>query len=334
MKTNLLTLSFVTLLLPAWLAAGPVASPATVEKNVDRSFAVKPGGTLAIDADRGSIRVSVGTDDKVEVKVFREAKAGKMARAEEILANHAVTFQQEGNDVRVRAESSRQINGWLGRGANLQVRYEVTVPRQFNPDLRTAGGSIQVADLVGAVRAQTAGGSIKVGRIDGAVWARTAGGSIEVARASGTIEADTAGGSVTIGEANTKVDVRTAGGSIDLGKVGGAVRAHTSGGSIRLEEARGQVDVSTSGGSIRAALSGTPEEDCRFETSAGSIELSLPAGASADVDARASAGTVACDLPVTVRGEVRRSSLEGRLGDGGKLLKLRTSAGNIRIRAR
>ncbi|HRZ56644.1 MAG TPA: DUF4097 family beta strand repeat-containing protein, partial [Candidatus Paceibacterota bacterium] len=111
-------------------------------------------------------------------------------------------------------------------------------------------------------------------------------------------------------------------------------RAHTSGGGIRIEEAGGRTDASTSGGSIRAALAGSPEEDCRFETSGGSIELSLPSGVSANVDAKTSAGTVSCDLPVAVQGKTRRSSLEGQLGQGGRLLKLRTSAGNIRIRAR
>lgn len=333
MKTSFPQLLVATFLLPAWLVCGPAAA-AEVEKDLEHSFAVQPGGTLVIEADRGSIRIIAGADEKVEVKVFRKASAAARARAEEILANHAVTFRQEGNEVRVRAESSKQISGWLGRGSNLQVRYEVAVPRKFSPNLKTAGGSIHVADLTGTVRVQTAGGSLRIGRIEGPVWATTSGGSIEIDGATDKIEAETAGGSVTVREAGGAVDVQTAGGSINLGRVRGAARAHTSGGGIRIEEAGGRTDASTSGGSIRAALAGSPEEDCRFETSGGSIELSLPSGVSANVDAKTSAGTVSCDLPVAVQGKTQRSSLEGRLGEGGKLLKLRTSAGNIRIRAR
>jgi len=332
MKNSLLQLSVATFLAPAWFAFGPSAAAAEVEKDLEHSFAVRPGGTLVIEADRGSIRVIAGGDEKVEVKVFRKASSASGARAEEILANHAVTFQQEGNEVRVRAESSKQINGWLGRLSNLQVRYEVAVPRQFNPDLRTAGGSVHVADLAGTVRVQTAGGSIRIGRIEGPVSATTSGGSIEIDGATDTIQAETAGGSVTVREAGADLDVQTSGGSINLGRVRGSARAHTAGGGIRIDAAGGRIDASTSGGSIRAALTGSPEEDCRFETSGGSIDLSLPLGVSAHVDARTSAGKVSCDLPVVVQGKAQRSSLEGHLGQGGKLLKLRTSAGNIRIR--
>ncbi|HOC00342.1 MAG TPA: hypothetical protein PKM43_16555, partial [Verrucomicrobiota bacterium] len=205
MKNSLLQSSVATLLLPAWLACGPSAAAAEVEKDLEHSFAVRPGGTLIVEADRGSIRVVAGTDDKVEVKVFRKASAASGARAEEILANHAVTFQQEGNEARVRAESSKRINGWLGKGSNLQVRYEVAVPRQFSPNLKTAGGSIHVADLAGTVRVQTAGGSIRIGRIEGPVWATTSGGSIEIDAATDGIEAETAGGSVTVREAGADV---------------------------------------------------------------------------------------------------------------------------------
>jgi len=324
----------VTLLFPVWIGSGPFAAAAEVENNLDHSFAVKPGGKVVVQADRGSIQVVVGAEDKVEVKVFRKAKATTTAKAEDILANHEVKFEQAGNDTFVKAKLSKEADGWFRRGSNLEVRYQVAVPRQSNPDLRTAGGSVHVADLAGAVRAQTAGGSIKIGRTEGSVWAETAGGSIEIESATGSIEAETAGGNVTIREGGASVAAETAGGSIHLGKLRGAARARTAGGNIHIEEACGRVDASTSGGSIQAALSGTPEEDCRLETSAGSILLTLPAGTSAMVDASTSAGSVTCDLPVTVQGKVERDRLQGQLGDGGKLLKLRTSAGSIRIKGR
>jgi DUF4097 and DUF4098 domain-containing protein YvlB len=305
-----------------------------LEGDLEKTFAVTPGGDLAIQADRGSIELKVGADDTLKVKVQRKARASSTAKAEEILAAHEVTFHQDGNRVVVEAKSPRLNRGWSGRGQNLEVHYEVTLPRRFNPDLHTAGGSIRVPDLAGAVRTQTAGGSIRVGRTEGSVWARTAGGSINVAAATGEVDAETAGGGITVGEGGAGVRVKTAGGSIDVGKVQGRVDARTAGGGIVIGEARAAVRAVTSGGSIRVGLAATPEEDCEIETSAGSIDLQVPASIAANLDAKTSAGTVASDVPVRVQGQARRSALEGQLGEGGKRLKLRTSAGSIRIRAR
>jgi hypothetical protein len=63
------------------------------------------------------------------------------------------------------------------------------------------------------------------------------------------------------------------------------------------------------------------------------VTLSVPASLSANVDARTSAGRVIADLPVTVQGEAKPSQLTGKLGGGGKLIKLRTSAGNIHLKS-
>jgi hypothetical protein len=73
-----------------------------------------------------------------------------------------VDFEQQGSDVTVRGEKGDDSSGWFDGwdGDELKVRYRITVPRRYNTDLETAGGSIRVADLEGEVIAETAGGSI------------------------------------------------------------------------------------------------------------------------------------------------------------------------------
>lgn len=323
-----------SLALGAWLGFVPNLLSAEVEKNLDQTFTVSPGGKLVIEADRGAIELATGSENKVEVKVFRKANAATKAGAEEILAAHEVTFHQDGDQVTVKAKYTKGNSGWGWSSPKLQVRFQVTVPRQFNPNLKTAGGHIEVADLAGEVRIQTAGGHLKTGRVEGTVWAKTAGGHIEIGSATGAIEARTAGGHIAVKQAGSTLRAETSGGSIKVDKALGSLDAETAGGHIEVLEARGPVTAKTSGGSIDVGLTSTPEEDCLLETAGGHIELRVPDGISANVDAKTSAGQVTCDLPVTVQGETKRSSLQGKLGDGGKLLKLRTSAGAIRIKAR
>src|SRR5262245_58451847 len=72
------------------------------ESNLDKSFPVKPGGKLVLDADQGSCEIKTmegGTS--VEIHVKREVKQGTKADADELFAKHEVTFQHEGTVVSV-----------------------------------------------------------------------------------------------------------------------------------------------------------------------------------------------------------------------------------------
>ncbi len=270
---------------------------------IRRSFDVRPGGTLAIRTDVGSIEVEPGHGDKVEIVV------------ESNVDDFKVSFDQKGNTVSVRGDREGNRNWNWGR--NNRVSFRVRVPQQFDVNLNTSGGSIEVGDLEGTVETKTSGGSLKFGRIRGTVKGNTSGGSIQLDGTTGN------------------VDVNTSGGSIRLGDVGGTVKAHTSGGSIQIEEVGGDVDARTSGGSVTATITKQPRGRCALETSGGSVRVHLAEGLDLDLDASTSGGRVVSDFhPEHDRRERRNSSgdrLEDTIGKGGPELRLRTSAGSIYV---
>lgn len=308
-------------------AAWAEPSPNDLQQN----FAVVPGGRLVIDADRGAIEVASGTDDTVRVEVRRRLVRTSEKRAQELIAAHKVTFDQTGSTVTVRARLDSGIRSWGSWGSGLRVRYFVTVPRRFDVDLKTAGGSIKVPERIGAVVAATSGGSLDLGTIEGPVNGRTSGGAIKVASATQPIEVRTSGGSIEIGTAQAAAKLGTSGGSIRVTEARGPLEAETSGGSIRVNQALETVNASTSGGSIHVVLASGSNGDCRLSTSGGNVTVGVPAGVNANLDARTSGGSVRTDLPVTVQGQVKHSAIEGRLGEGGRLIRLRTSGGSIHI---
>jgi hypothetical protein len=333
MKTNLRYIRILALL--AALASGAGLALAATEDTLHKTFTVSPGGRLLMAVSRGTIEVKTGTDNQLAIEVFRKVTRASESKARDILDSHEITFTQEGDTVAVRDKAHRQWSEWSWwGGGNLQVRYTVTIPRQFSLDLKTAGGSITVPDLTGTVALNTSGGSLKVGAIDGPVTAGTAGGSIAVASATGVIEAKTSGGSIEVGEAKAAANLGTSGGGIRVKLARGPLTAKTSGGSIEIGEAHAAVEAVTSGGSVTASLAGSPAEECRLSTSGGSVRLQLPATANADIDAKTSGGSVKTELPVTVQGTARRNELVGKLGAGGRLIRLRTSGGNITLSAR
>ena len=298
------------------------AGPAFAER-IERTFDVRPGGTLRVDAASTSISIEGGSGDVV---VEIERKNGN----DDIAEDYDVDLRQDGDDVIVDIKRKRKVFNWDWRkGLEMTVR----VPRDFNLDVGTSGGSVRVGDLSGETRVRTSGGSLRLGDMDGPVYAKTSGGSIQVERTTDLVEISTSGGSITLGDTGGSVKARTSGGSITIARARGDVVASTSGGSITIEEVAGSLDAKTSGGSIRAYLSEQPANDSRMSTSGGRVTVVLADGLSLDIDARASGGSVSSDVSVDVT-EKSKSRLVGQLGGGGPALHLRASGGSVRIKSR
>ncbi len=324
--------NFVCVLFAVFLFAFAPNIWSDVEDTVEKSFSVPSGGTLVIDSDLGSIHVTTGESNRVLVKVRRSADTASKKRAEEIFKELKLDFLQEGDRVEVTARYERGKGFWEDR--KLRLRFEVEVPKKFNVDLRTAGGSISVADLQGCVDSRTSGGSLNFGNIAGPVNGKTSGGSINLEGCKGDAQVRTSGGSIHIGNVEGRVDAHTSGGSIRIKRSSGKVTAETSGGSIHVEEVGGGIEASTSGGSVSAQIRQQPQGDCRLTTSGGGVTVTLASDIRVMVDAKTSGGQVYSDFPVTtpVAGEMRKSQLKGTINGGGPELYLRCSGGNIYIK--
>ena len=123
---------------------------------------------------------------------------------------------------------------------------------------------------------------------------------------------------------------RTVNGDVEAMDLGRDVDVATVNGDVRLATA-GFAEARTVNGSIRARMAGTPSGEVSFETVNGSIELDVDPGLDADLDASWLNGDLETDLPLQIDGRLGRRSAEGRLGDGGPRLNVKTVNGSIRI---
>ena len=84
------------------------------------------------------------------------------------------------------------------------------------------------------------------------------------------------------------------------------------------------------------------DDDWEISTGDGSVAIYLPTGFNADLDAHTGDGRIRNDLDVVraTRGsddgddERERRTLRGRLGQGGKRLRVQTGDGSITLKAR
>jgi len=284
-----------------------------------------------MDVDPGSIEVRTAGESQIVVNVFRKVERAGDYRAEELLRQHEVDFNQQGNDLTIRAKFPHEDwRRW--RHSGLQVRYVVSIPTEFNVDLKTSGGGVNVDDLRGEVRVKTSGGGLRFGKIEGPITGNTSGGGITLAGCHGKVEVKTSGGGIEIESGSGDLIAETSGGGIKIGDFVGDAFVRTSGGSIKINRIEGAIDASTSGGPIVATLGGQPKKDCRLHTSGGGITVELDESLSLNINAESSGGGVTSDLPLTIQGELRTGLLRGTLNGGGQSLILQTSGGGIHLR--
>ena len=264
----------------------------------DKRFTVDGVPDVHLSTFDGSIELR--SSDRQDVVVEIEKRG---ATKEDVDALQ-VSSTQDGNriEVEVKRPRSETLSGF-GFHQSSSARLIVSVPRRSDVNARTGDGSIRADGLDGKVDLHTGDGSIRAANVSGTLRLHTGDGSITVERGEGTLDLDTGDGGVDV---SGKLTV---------------VKMHTGDGSITYRAEPGTV----------------MSDQWEITTGDGGVALYLPADFGAELDAHTGDGTIANDLDVSSeakqgdRSENRRS-LRGRLGGGGKLLRIRTGDGSIRLR--
>ncbi len=277
-------------------------APSQAQRNSwSGSFPVTEGGTLELTTRVGDTAVIPWEQNEVSVT----------ARG---VSESDVDVVQDGNTVHIA------YNGRWNRAF-----FEVRVPSQFNLDLRTAGGDIEVqGELIGTIKGATSGGDISLGDVEGTVDVKTSGGDVSTGTIQGDASLETSGGDIRVNAARGILEVATSGGDINIGDVAAKLVATTAGGDIRIADVGGDADVTTAGGDVvlgnvagSAALK-TAGGDivlqsangvARAETAGGDIKLGRVSGS---VIAKTEGGDVEVEL---IPGELGSSSLDTDNGE-------------------
>jgi hypothetical protein len=262
----------------------------------DKRFTVKGVPEINLSTFNGSIELQPSDGREVVVEIEKRGPTKEAVDALEVTSN------QEGNriEVTVKQPRSETFSG-IGFHRSASARLIVTMPRRANVIARTGDGSIRLEGLTGRLELRTGDGSIRAANVSGDLRLHTGDGSVTVERAEGTLDLDTGDGGVNVSGKLT------------------AVKMHTGDGSI-----------------VYRAEPGTVMSDgWDISTGDGGISLYLPTEFDADLDARTGDGTIHNDLTVTMSGSESRENrraVRGRLGAGGKVLRIRTGDGTIRLR--
>ncbi|MCW8108878.1 DUF4097 domain-containing protein [Alteromonas ponticola] len=237
-------------------------SPFVQAKVIEQEFAAQPDDTLHLKTEQGSIEIKTHKNASIEVYVEIDGEEQD---------EFDVNFEQRSDSLRIRGERKNR-QGWN----RTRITYLITIPERYNLDLDTAGGKIEITDLlIGDIEARTSGGAIKIASVKGDVQLHTSGGSIHTEDVEGEIDAHTSGGSIKVAFAKqfTKdATLDTSGGSI-VASLPADIRmdldASTSGGRVKSEF---DVDGRVKKRSIEGKVNGGGPK-LTLHTSGGSIRI-------------------------------------------------------------
>ena len=262
----------------------------------EKRFTVTGAPDLHVNTFDGSIRIQ--SWDRPEVLVEIEKRGPTRESIEQL----EVKTTQNGDRIELEVKKPRTESfSGIGFHRSASARLVVSMPRRATINARSGDGSINVDGLEGRIQLHTGDGSIRASDVIGELTFDTGDGSITVEGAGGTLDLATGDGSVNVSGKLTRA------------------KLHTGDGSI-----------------VYRAPPGTAmTEDWEITTGDGSVSVYLPNDFAAELDAHTGDGTIKNDLAVSPEpsGPSARRTVRGRLGAGGKLLRIRTGDGSIRLRS-
>jgi DUF4097 and DUF4098 domain-containing protein YvlB len=274
----------ITAILAGALAIG-------MAQQVDTTFAVRPGGTLELEALNGTVTVDSWDRSTMRVRATRGGRTG-------------IELEQRGSTVSIEVES---------RGMSSPVTFEITVPRSYNVEIEGVNLRVTVAGIQGSTSIENVQGAIIVRDVTGLVDVESVSGSITIERVRGSIEVATVNQAIRINGARGSIDAETANGSIVMrGVDASAVSATTVNGLVDYDGA-----VHDGGRYFLAAHN-------------GSIRMAVPEQTNARIDIDTHNGRVESVFPVRVTGSGDRG-FSFTLGSGSARIELESYNGTIHL---
>jgi hypothetical protein len=263
----------------------------------EKRFTVSGRPELRLTTFDGSIEIRSGDAKSVLVEIE------KRGATKEAIEELKVESTQQGNriEVSVKRPAGEIVVLGIGRMSS-SAKLIVTMPREGDVIAKSGDGSIRLDGVRGRLEIRTGDGSIRATDIGGQMVLATGDGSVTIDNAEGDLDVDTGDGSVSVA------------GKLD------AVKVHTGDGSITF-----RVEAGTA-----------MKSDWSMTTGDGGVSLYLPSDFSAELDAHTGDGAIRNELQIagdgTQRSERERRTLKGKLGDGGRTLRIRTGDGSVRLK--
>lgn len=308
------------------LATLPLSAAST--GHFERTLQVSGPVDLDVASGSGNVTVHAGNSGSVSIsaKIYGSNSWLLGGDVEEkirrIEKNPPV--EQQGNTIHIgRIEDHELLR-------NISIDYELTVPAQTKLSAHTGSGDQSIRGVQLALTAKTGSGNITVENTAGDAQISSGSGDLKITEIKGSLHASTGSGNIRAQGIAGEMMASTGSGDVEMRQSAtGEVKVNTGSGNVRLYGVNGGLRASTGSGDVE--VEGQATHDWRLDAGSGNITLRLPAQASFDLDAQTTSGSLHLKRPVATQGTISKNHIQGKVGNGGVIVNVRTGSGDIAL---
>ena len=302
------------------------AQAASKEVIFNETFDVKKGWDLELKVSDLDVSIVPGKSDEALVTVTLVGNVDKARKRFEKM-NFDARLKNRTLIVETRDHSNWSV-GWWGSG-NGGIHVTVTIPDEFNMTIQTSDGDIEADGIKGDISLRTSDGDIIVGELEGpSIFIKSSDGDltadglnakeIELRTSDGDVRIELIrGGDVTLSTSDGDVTARRIEAEL--------ISVRSSDGDLSIKVAGGDLRGRTSDGNIDVWIDGDTAVD--LSTSDGDIVIHAPSDLGADLDLKGE--DVRLGGKILLEGDISERRVRGKIGDGGKKVRARTSDGSV-----
>lgn len=309
-RTLIPLFSFIAVLLllsPLTLQAYPRDWDLTIAK--EARFDVGNSGALVVDVPDADVIIESGSSGEIAIEI--EVASSNLERALDHFEEMEFSFDEEPGRIEINARAPR--THWNWRGSTYAVTVRVSLPENFNIEVQTNDGDIDVQSVTGALHLKTSDGDIKLNKIN-----------------SPRVLLDTSDGDILLGQLRAPdVQIETSDGTIEAdGLYGDDIDIRTSDGDIYIDALSGGLNAMTTDGDIRVQIDDLQRTTLR--SGDGDITVIMATTLNANVDFHAD-DLVLRQVDLNFKGELSEHRARGKLNGGGPRLQASTRDGSLTL---
>lgn len=345
------------------LSALPATRASALAPQAERSDAtIAADGLkrLRVENSRGRIEVRPSADGKLHVTAIKTVRAGRQGKVEQYRRETSVGAERQGDTYAIVVHYPKridvQIDFWeifrSHRGddpflTRIEVALVIEAPKSLivethsvsgdalsegmagAQELSSTSGDVTVRKAAGPVRVSTTSGDIIVDEA-GAVQANSASGDLDVHHVSSLV-AHTASGKIEVAGVADSLHIESASGDVQADSAPKGAWVHTVSGGIDVRGAARRVSALTASGEVTLGLV-APLAGVDVRAVSGNVTALVQGHADAEVDLQSTSGNVNTSAGVALQHHSEHS-LQGRLGKGGPVIRIRTASGDISVKS-
>lgn len=275
-----------------------------IEVNESEDLKLNDVSTLVVDCVSGDINIIESSEAKVTLigNVRTTGKKSDFLKVYKENDTLTVKFDVQSKPFNITS-TDIDMTVYLPKKSTLTVK------------VKSASGDVKVSDLgFEDLSVNSTSGRTTISNCEG--------NGLNLDKSSGDTNVENA--------AFSTLNIDSTSGDIDVINTPANIILDSTSGNTNLSGISGSVDLRSTSGRVSVSVDGKPEP-INISSISGDVKLYMDSGSEFELSAKATSGDINTDFEITVKGTGNdfSKSIDGKSGNGGSLISIRTTSGDI-----